>query len=82
MSPSFSLTARQQQVLALHCMGKTYLEIAHALRISPQTVKNHLTLIYRIMRVSGGFEACTRYGMAVARERSTDGDRALRPEAV
>ncbi len=76
------LTARQEQVLCLHCAGRTYREIGYELGISWQTAKNHLTLVYRIMRVSGGFEACTRLGMAQARDLMTDNDRALRAEAV
>ena len=38
------LTSRQKQVVCLVCAGRTNLEIAQRLRISPNTVKGHITL--------------------------------------
>ena len=40
------LTRREQEVLALVCLGKRNNEIAEALGIAPQTVKTHLQNIF------------------------------------
>lgn len=41
-----SLTAREQEVLALVCMGRHNHEIADLLAISHQTIKSHLQNIF------------------------------------
>lgn len=40
------LTDRQRQLLDLAKLGKTSKEIANILGLSPQTVKNHFSVIY------------------------------------
>jgi DNA-binding CsgD family transcriptional regulator len=37
-----SLSAREQEIAALVCMGNTNPEIANTLKISPETVKSHI----------------------------------------
>lgn len=51
------LTAREVQVLASAGRGMSNLEIAHALSVSEQTVKNHLSRIFRKLGVSDRTEA-------------------------
>jgi len=41
-----SLTSREQEVLILVAEGKTNLQIAHRLSLSPRTVQKHLEHIY------------------------------------
>jgi DNA-binding CsgD family transcriptional regulator len=42
-----SLSEREQEVLALVCLGQRNYEIAAALGIAPETVKTHLQHIFR-----------------------------------
>ena len=46
-----ALTARENQILAYLCEGKTNAEIALSLSISPLTVKKHLDNIYKKLQV-------------------------------
>ena len=48
-----ALSARQQQVTALVCLKYTNDEIAEKLHISPDTVKTHISKIFRIFNVRG-----------------------------
>ncbi len=59
-----ALSRREVQVLSLLGKGHTNAEIAAALSIEVQTVKNHLNHIYRKLGVSGRYEAITRNGRA------------------
>jgi DNA-binding CsgD family transcriptional regulator len=45
------LTPREKEVLALIATGMTNAEIAEQLFISPHTVKNHVTNIYKKIKV-------------------------------
>lgn len=40
------LTAREKEVLSLICQGKSNTEIASALNLSPNTVRNHVASVY------------------------------------
>ena len=60
-----TLTPRQRDVLALLVWGLTRRAIADTLGISPWTVKNHQTEIYRALRVRNRTGAV----VAVLRER-------------
>jgi DNA-binding NarL/FixJ family response regulator len=46
------LTYREQQVVALTCVGYTNKEIAHKLSLSPETIKSHLRTALRKFEVS------------------------------
>ena len=60
------LTDRQSEVLALLAQRMSNKEIAHALTLSPQTVKKHAYSIYQKLQVNGRREAvakATRLGL-------------------
>lgn len=40
------LTARQREIMRRRALGDTNEAVAHALNISAQTVKNHVTIVY------------------------------------
>ena len=54
------LTRREAQVLALICAGRTNHEIAEALVISDNTVKNHVRRLYEKLQVRSRTEAMVR----------------------
>ena len=59
------LSAREREVLESVCRGRTNLEIAAALNISPFTVKNHVQRIFRKVGVTNRTQAAARYAEAV-----------------
>jgi DNA-binding NarL/FixJ family response regulator len=71
-----SLTAREMEILELVVQGMSNREIAYHLRISHQTVKNHMTAILRKLGVAGRTEAAVyalRRGWVPLRERREQG---------
>lgn len=58
---ALTLTARENQVIELLCMGFSDFQIGHRLGISPFTVNGHRTNIYRKLRVSCRTAAVTVY---------------------
>ena len=63
------LSAREQEILEWICQGKTNVEIANALRISPFTVKNHAQRIFRKIGVANRMQAATKYSQALSEVR-------------
>jgi transcriptional regulator EpsA len=59
------LSARELEVLESICRGKTNLDIAAVLDISPFTVKNHVQRIFRKIGVTNRTQAAARYTEAV-----------------
>ncbi len=55
-----ALTRRESQVLGLLCAGRTNHEIAEALIISDNTVKNHVRRLYEKLQVRSRTEAVVR----------------------
>lgn len=64
------LSARELEILDWICRGKTNIDIATALDISPFTVKNHLQRIFRKIGVSNRTQAATKYNQALRDLRS------------
>jgi transcriptional regulator EpsA len=64
------LSAREMEVLESICRGKTNLEIAAILDISPFTVKNHVQRIFRKIGVTNRTQAAARYSEAVRQAAS------------
>jgi len=58
--PSTLLSEREREVLALMASGKTNKEIADLLFLSPHTVKEHTSALYRKLRVRNRTEAVRR----------------------
>lgn len=74
------LTLRHAELLRLRCVsGKTNAETAAALGISEQTVKNHVTTIFRRLGVVSSEQACYLLGLHDGRFAPVP---ALRPEVV
>jgi DNA-binding NarL/FixJ family response regulator len=59
------LSEREREILDSLREGKTNVDIALALDISPFTVKNHVQRIFRKIGVSNRTQAAARYGDAV-----------------
>jgi transcriptional regulator EpsA len=59
------LSTREMEVLDALCRGRTNLQIAAALDISPFTVKNHVQRIFRKIGVTNRTQAAARYTEAV-----------------
>ena len=58
--PSAPLSEREREVLALMASGKTNREIADRLFLSPHTVKEHTSAVYRKLHVRNRTEAVQR----------------------
>jgi DNA-binding NarL/FixJ family response regulator len=52
-----NLSPRQKQILEYAKVGKSNKEIAHSLGITEQTVKNHMTSLFRKMDVTNRTQA-------------------------
>ncbi len=63
------LSAREQEILGWICQGKTNVEIATTLKISPFTVKNHVQRIFKKIGVSSRMQAATKYSAALSELR-------------
>jgi len=64
-----NLSVREQEILGWICQGKTNVEIAATLKISPFTVKNHVQRIFRKIGVSSRLQAATKYSAALSELR-------------
>ena len=64
-SSVLDLSTRELEVLESMCRGKTNLEIAATLAISPFTVKNHVQRIFRKIGVTNRTQAAARYSEAL-----------------
>jgi DNA-binding NarL/FixJ family response regulator len=60
LSPGESLTPRERDVLELVAQGRSNAEVARRLWVTEETVKFHLTRIYRKLGVSNRTEAARR----------------------
>ena len=58
--PSALLSEREREVLTLMASGATNREIAHRLYLSPHTVKEHTSALYRKLKVRNRAEAVRR----------------------
>jgi transcriptional regulator EpsA len=70
-SSVLDLSTRETEVLESMCRGKTNLEIAAALDISPFTVKNHVQRIFRKIGVTNRTQAAARYADALREATNT-----------
>jgi DNA-binding NarL/FixJ family response regulator len=59
-APEAPLTAREREVLGLMAGGSTNKEIAAALHLSPHTIKEHTSSLYRALDVRNRAEAVAR----------------------
>ena len=65
------LSAREREILDWLRRGKTNIDIAAALDISPFTVKNHVQRIFRKLAVCNRTQAAAKYNEAVRAARSS-----------
>jgi len=65
------LSAREREILDWLCRGKTNVDIAAVLDISPFTVKNHVQRIFRKLAVCNRTQAAAKYNEAVRAARSS-----------
>jgi transcriptional regulator EpsA len=63
------LSRREREILAGLACGKTNVDIATALEISPYTVKNHVQRIFRKIGVRNRTQAATQYQRALRADR-------------
>ncbi|MEV6923195.1 response regulator transcription factor [Dactylosporangium sp. NPDC051485] len=59
--PRFGLTDREQDVMTLLCQGLSNAAIAHRLRLTEKTVKNHLNHVFAKLGVRSRTEAVIRW---------------------
>ena len=60
VSKELMLTNRQQQVLSMLCAGMRPIQISTELNVSLNTIRQHLSLIYRILGVNSASAAIVR----------------------
>ena len=75
------LSARELEVLESICRGKTNLDIAAVLDISPFTVKNHVQRIFRKIGVTNRTQAAARYAEALRQAAAAPADTAVQKTA-
>jgi DNA-binding CsgD family transcriptional regulator len=80
LDSSWSLTAREAEVLGLVARGKTNAEVASALYISPLTVRKHLEHIFEKLGV-GNRTAAATYAQAALASKLSKPDRGKLTEA-
>lgn len=66
-----NLSAREHEILHLLCRGRTNVDIARELDISPYTVKNHLQRIFRKIGVSNRTQAAAKLNEAAKAARDS-----------
>lgn len=62
------LTKRQGEIAVMVCNGLSNREVAERLGVSPETIKTHLSSIYRDCKVSGRIDLinwCRKHGLSV-----------------
>jgi DNA-binding NarL/FixJ family response regulator len=59
-NPTYNLTEREQEVLSLLCLGKSYKDIAETIFVSTNTVNYHLKNIYSKLHVNSKAEAIVK----------------------
>ncbi len=82
---SSALSAREKEIIAWVAEGRTNLQIAGILAISPFTVKNHVQRIIKKLGASNRTEAAVRYRQAAwqqARKKSNRREGAVLAEQV
>lgn len=75
-APRSSLSRRELEILGMVAKGLTNKEIAHAVQVSPFTVRNHVRHIIAKLEVGGRTEAATvaiQQGILMAHDSSPDG---------
>jgi transcriptional regulator EpsA len=65
------LSSREHEILGCVCQGKTNVDIAAVLDISPFTVKNHVQRIFRKIGVSNRTQAAAKYNEALRELRGS-----------
>jgi DNA-binding NarL/FixJ family response regulator len=76
------LTKREQQVLELLAKGFIYKEIAESLKISYETVHNHIRRIYEKLQVRSRAQAVAKYFKVVHPTASKSGAATRRPRTA
>ena len=66
------LTARERQIAECYAQGQTYKEAAKALNVSPSTVRNHITAIYRKLEIGNKVELIQLFHSDATTSRSED----------
>lgn len=61
VSKATILTDRQREILQKLSDGKSYIEIANELSLSPETVKSHVKKMYQTLHVNNKSEAIAKY---------------------
>ncbi len=57
---ALDLTQRQREILSLISQGRSNKEIARKLALSPFTVRNHVSLLFRMLKVQTRFELAAK----------------------
>ena len=76
---ALELSAREHQIVEAMCKGKTNIQIAAALEISPFTVKNHVRRILKKLGSGNRAEAAAKYSLALSHARKTIPEASTQP---